>query len=557
MKFTVENYRGIKSARFTLDRISLVAAENAAGKSALAQAVGAVLCGQPIPIQGVSKIMSAMLVRNGSDKGYAMLEQGETNARIDWPRATFKTRGEPPRTSAITAGLDSIAPPLGSPDDAARQKKRAETLIEFLSAHPTIENLISRFKNDGISDDTARAIWAVVEKQGWSAAHSQAKETGARLKGQWEAVTGENYGSKKADGYTPTNWEPELSGSSEDALQASLTDARDALEGMIAVTAVDEAEQAALKALADKLDERKGVQDEATQAVERATAAQLETEKKLSSLRPPKKEADQECPHCKGLLNLINGKAVAFEPDSPEHCAAWAAASEAVATAGLATAAAKRVATEAAFPVRESENASKKLANLTQGNATQEQVNAAREAVTNAQNRLAAFIKKTKSDRLQESILQNLCIVAALDITGVRQEVVSQSVSRFLTDTLAPLAQVAGWPQIDIAPSDMSLTFDGRAWALLSESEQYRVRALLQVAFAVREKASAIVIDAADILDRAGRNALLNLVTHTGIPAVICMTYPSARDTPDFGAAEIGLTYWIGDGVLTPLSEAQ
>lgn len=554
MKITIENYRGIKAASLALDGIALVAAPNATGKSAVAQAAGSVLTGQAVPIPGVLKTMAGMLVRSGASGGFAQLDSDDGTARVDWPRASLKTKGAPPQISAIAAGIESLTPPHGAPDDAAKQKRRAEILIELLQAHPVFEDLRARFAREGISEDTAKAVWETIEKQGWDAAHAQAKETGARLKGQWEAVTGERYGSKKAENYVPNEWEPELANASAELLTAALTDARDTLDGMIAVAAIADDERDRLQALADALPARQEAVSAAQQALQQATDANNAALQALQALRDPAAQQLHECPHCKGPLSIAGGKVVAGTPISDADVAAWNSAQDAVAQTRQSGVQARTLLNEAQAAMIASEGAAKQLAALDGGNATHDQVQHARQAVTIAQGRLDAFTSKTRADRLQNSILQNVAIVSALDTTGVRQAKLHELIQIFLTESINPLSTIARWQQVEIS-SDLSLSYGGRSWALLSESERYRVRVLLQTAVALREHAAAVVIDAADILDKDGRNGLIKLLLHAAIPAVVCMTIPTPSDVPDLRAANIGESYWIHGGELSPLAE--
>lgn len=555
MKISVENYRGIKSAALPVEGIVLVTAPNAAGKSALAQAAGAVLSGQPMPLPGVPKMLAGILVRGGEAKGFAQLTCDDSTARVDWPKAAYKTKGEPPQISAIAAGIELLTPQHGVPDDSARQKRRAELLIEILDAHPKVENLRAWLAREGINEETARAVWDTIEKQGWPAAHTQAKETGARLKGQWEAVTGENYGSKKADNFTPNDWEPELAGSSEEALQAAVTDARDTLDSMIAVAAVDDAERERLQELADALPARDQALEDVKATFDQANKAKADAEDALSKLRNPDAVRLHECPHCKGSLSVIGGNVVAGTPVAPEESEAWNAANGTLSHARQSVQDTTNQLQAATRLCIEASAAAEQLEKLSNGNASNDQVNAARQSLQLAQCRLAAFTKKTRADRLQSSILQNISIASALDTSGVRQEVVSEKINTFLIESVNHLADLAGWSSVEIA-ADMSLSYGGRSWAVLSESERYRVRSLFQVAVAVRESAAAVVLDAADILDKAGRNGLMSLLLSTGIPSIVCMTFPASSNVPDLRAAGIGESYWICDGVLKPLREA-
>lgn len=548
MRITVDNYRGIKSASLSLDGITLVAAPNASGKSAIAQAAGAVLAGHAMPILGIPKTMAGMLVRNGASGGFVQLDSDDGTARVDWPRAALKTKGSPPQISAIAAGIESLA--------TAEPKRRAELLIELLQAKPTFEDLRARLDREGVNEQTAAAIWDTVEKQGWDAAHAQAKETGARLKGQWEAVTGERYGAKKAENFTPDEWEPELSSASMEMLTAAITDARDTLDGMIAVAAIDDAERERLEFLVETGPARKAAADDAQQALQAATAAHGAAVQALNALRNPSAQQAHECPHCSGALSIAGGKIIAGTPVSDDDVAAWNAAQKAVSDAHAVGTTARSNLNDAMTALREAEESAKKLESLSGGNATHEQVQRARQVVAIAQGRLDAFTMKTRADRLQNSILQNVVIVSALETAGVRQDKLSDSIQRFVSESVAPLATIAKWPCVDIS-SDLSIAYGGRAWALLSESEKYRARVLLQVAIALLDGSHALIIDAADILDKTGRNGLIALLRHVSLPALVCMTIPTPNDTPDLKAAGLGESLWIRDGVTVPLSEAK
>jgi len=548
MKITAENYRGIKSASLALEGIVLVAAPNASGKSAIAQAAGAVLAGQAVPIPGILKSMAGMLVRNGASGGFAQLDAASGTARIDWPRAALKTKGEPPQISAIAAGIESFP--------AAEPKRRTEILIELLKAFPVFEDLRERFAREGISEEIARAVWDTIDKQGWDAAHAQSKETGARLKGQWEAVTGERYGAKKAENFTPDEWEPELASSSAELLTAALTDARDTLDGMIAVAAVDDAERERLQELADKFPALQAAHSEASEHLQRAIESHSSAVIALQALRDPSAQQLHECPHCKGSLSIVGGNVEAGVPLSDEDIANWAAAQESVSKALEIGTKAHSILNEARSAMTEAENAAKQLSSLVEPNATHEQVQRARQAVSIAQGRLDAFTRKTRADRLQNSILQNAAIVSALESAGVRQDKLNDSVNRFLIESVAPLYNMARWEKLEIS-QDMSLSYGGRAWPLLSESEKFRVRVLLQIAIALREGASALIIDAADILDKMGRNGLIALLRHAALPALVCMTIPTPKEMPNLKAAGLGESLWIRDGVTVPLSQAE
>ncbi|MFT4118735.1 hypothetical protein [Bradyrhizobium sp.] len=552
MQIHIENYRAIRSADFVLSDITLVGAPNAAGKSAIAQAAAAVLSGVAVPVPGVQKNMAGLLVRIGAAAGFATLQTETGSRRVDWPRALAKTKGEPLDVPQIATGIESLAPPQGAPDTGPLARRRGEILMELLRAYPTQKDLHARLSPEGVSDELIASLWEEIDRQGWDAVHVRAKETGARLKGQWEGVTGERYGTAKADAFTPKEWEPELAGESEESLQARITDARDTLDGMIAVSAVDDAERDRLAAIVESIEQLTKEADEAATALSKATKKRNEAADKISKLSNPQAHAIQECPHCNGALSLRGGQIVEAHALSDDDIKAWEDATKDLRGVTEKEQEARSAAAKCNNRLAEAQVAREQLEKLDAGNASQDQVQKAREELSIAQSRLAAFTSKTRADRLHASVQQNAIIVLALDSTGVRQDVLSDSIGSFLADHVNNLAAVSKWEPIEIA-QDMSLSYGGRAWVVLSESERFRVRVLLQVAVARLQQATALVIDAADILDRAGRNGLVGLLHHVEIPALVCMTMPTPEDVPDLKAAGIGSSYWIEQGELRPL----
>ena len=98
-------------------------------------------------------------------------------------------------------------------------------------------------------------------------------------------------------------------------------------------------------------------------------------------------------------------------------------------------------------------------------------------------------------------------------------------------------------------------TYGGTQYELLSESEKFRVRVVLQIGMALSDKSQALVIDAADILDKGGRNGLFKAVKSTGLPAFISMTIDSKELVPSLSKSGVGASYWInGDATAEAIA---
>ncbi len=79
---------------------------------------------------------------------------------------------------------------------------------------------------------------------------------------------------------------------------------------------------------------------------------------------------------------------------------------------------------------------------------------------------------------------------------------------RPINDRLRHSAELTGWMQ-PVIGADMTVTADGRPYALLSESEQWRVDAMLTEAIAQLSGLRLLVLDRLDVLDLPGRSQAL------------------------------------------------
>ncbi|MBU2253695.1 MAG: hypothetical protein KKH53_02635, partial [Gammaproteobacteria bacterium] len=89
---------------------------------------------------------------------------------------------------------------------------------------------------------------------------------------------------------------------------------------------------------------------------------------------------------------------------------------------------------------------------------------------------------------------------------------------------------------------------------LLSQSEQYRVRAVIQIYVAVHDKSPLVIFDSADVLDQDGRNGLFALMQEAdALHFVVGMTVLARKNVPNLQKAEIGNSYWVTEGIAEQL----
>lgn len=553
MEIEVKNYRGVSEASLALAPIALVAGPNHSGKSSIAQAVAAAVTQNAAPIDGIAKNAAGMLLRDGEKRGRCVVGDDTGNVSVNWPGGSTSTEGTAPWASSIAAGITSIV--------NMKPKDAAALLIHAMEAMPTFENLKAALPVVG--EDMLKAIWDVIQSDGWDAAHKRSQERGAKMKGAWEHVTGERYGSAKGAEWQSTF----LNSLPEDVELSDLEEAaavtKDALEKAIAG-------QGAAQAEIDRLSEKAAaglrageslVEAEANLSTLQAAQDAITTE--LNALpRPESGESYVECPHCKGHLVIVS-RAEVRPPSTGLSEEENQKRADAIAEKNTEYEVARQAVSQASQEIgvfrrlqQDGSASAKQLDAMPRGSVTEDDVAVARAAADMAADKVAQFQVAAKAEddaaKLHEQISTNVLILDQLAPTGLRQKVLADKMAEF-NGMLARLCTVAGWPAVNIA-DDLNASLGERPYLLLSESEKYRVRTILQVALADLDGSDIMIVDAADILDRTGRNGLFKLLKHTGMRSLVCMTLNKADEVPNLAAAGMGASYWLSDSVLSPIT---
>jgi hypothetical protein len=579
MDAKIRDFRSVERADLDLSGLCVIAGPNGAGKSSIARAVAAALTGQTVPFAGVGKGNADMLVRLGAAKASVALSHGDTGKpptgiHVNWPSAERMTAGPALGASIYAAGLASV---LIDHDD----RKRASILAQYLKAAPEREDLATALIDAGISDNPlppekeggprpshVERIWQSTQTEGWDAAHARAKETGIRLKGQWEGVTHEKYGSKKGASWQPEGWDSTLDGASEDTLTAEASQAREFLEAAIAEAAVGEHERKALEDKAATIPALSQKVHDLDLAYQRTKSALVEAENRVRALPPTTNaSATQSCPHCNQPLLIVAGKitkpeARAFPDaaDNEERKRMLDKATAAVTAAKGELQAAYDAYKSAERDLREAAAAVEKLKTLPAASTTPAAVEDCRRKVALADQRLAAFRAKREADRLFNSIRLNQVIIDALSPDGVRKTRLTRVLEAFNRDQLAPLCVAAGWQPVTLSPT-LDVEYGGRPYSLLSTGQQWRCRVTLALAMA-RIDGSALAIFDVDVpVDRAGCNGLFAMALAAGLPTLICMTMSRPEEAAELGAKlaakAAGRVYWLANGTAAPAAAEQ
>lgn len=554
MKVSVRDFRGCDRAEIDASGITLLVGDGGSSKTSICMAVAAAGSGQILPVDGLTKGRAGILVRNGTDHARSEIVSDTGRATIRWPQCEYEVEGDAPYASPFAVGLKAFS--------GLAEKERATVLREYVAEDPTPtkDDLTSELKEYRVSAEVAEVVWKTIDEHGWDAAHVRAKEKGAQLKGQWQEVTGENYGSKKAESWRPEGFDEgdpsQTDEGNEESFAAEVEGTKRRLERAIAQQAVSEAELAAHRAAASAT-----VPNIAALRSELSTAlAELEEAKSRRAGLPPATNAPGvPCPHCGGSLHVYQGRLSKAEtiaaPELKKREAAILSADKEVTRLEEKVSHAESSLSDAERAAANRDAAARKLSDA-EARTGGEDPEGVRSSLAAAEAKLAAYRKWRSAKKHHRSILINQAIIDVLDPTGLRRRKLLKLLERLSDEVFAPLCKVAGWKPVTINEA-LEVCYGGRTFGMLCRSEKKRADIVMQIGMARVDKSALIVIDDAEFIPMGARKGLIMMLAETGIPSIVAMMVPSPGKVPDLTKAGLGKTYWVQDGLVTPVDELQ
>ncbi len=528
-KLEITNFQGLRHAALDVSApVLLVAGHNGAGKSSLLDGVAMAFSGQPRRVS-LKKDM-AQLVTEGAKKG---------EARVEWLDAAYEVQvcGVALPTGKGSALTDSPFLPYvldASLFASLDAKERRRVLFDLSGASASPAEVAKRLEAKGLDLKLFEKVKPLL-RSGFPAAVEQAKAYASEARGAWKSITGENYGSEKA-----VDWAPELvatvvtddqvaeAGKNLQLLEDDLAEAQQALgASKQARQAADGRAQriAKLRELVDLEPRRRNklTTDEQNQDEwsEKVMAAEL-----ASSGSVPHQPLT--CPHCQGAVDLQAGTLVVHQPPEqiadaeaarrlPEYREYLASAQRAVANSQrdldecLAAAEqikaleAESVEAPSAEAIANGEQAINELRQAR--DASRAKLVALQEALEAATQREASI---AKAQAAHQDVVAWTGMVDALSPTGIPAEILADAIGP-VNDTLKRLAGIAGWSPVEIS-ADIDVTFGGRLYGLLSESERWRCDTTIALAIATISGLRLVLLDRLDVLDLPSRNQAIALM---------------------------------------------
>lgn len=538
MKFTIKNYRAVKSAVIELsEKLTFIGGENGAGKTSLIDAIKCALTGIPNPFSDIPKKQSSRLVHSGAPCGMINFSSGKNEINIEYPEQKETIKGIVPNVSEFASGIKNLI--------ELKPSERIEYICNVMKAYPTDIDLIAALKKTNIFPKAStigtlkpfQNLWENITINGWDNAYNTVKTKGAELKGVWKHITGnETYGSKIAEMWYPDGWTHDLENKNIEILRKEYDNAKQKYSNVETKVNIDNMEKERLTTLVEQYDTYNAKREkmrEKHKALEADRIELINTDR--SEIR------GLLCPKCQSKLTMTNGELKLIPEDSKlsdnkdKIKAIKKEQDELLMEFG-----------EIRQVLNAIDEAKNTLSNISEDtNANIEKIT---EEYITAEKRLNCVLKYTEASKCNKQIINNKKIQEILSPLGLRAEILEKKIS-VLNNSAKLMSKYSDWGIVDVA-TDGNITYNGVPYGrLIAKSERYRVNIILQYMIVMAEKTPVVVIDDADELTGKTRNGLIKMIIKTGIKTIVACALKSREDLPDFTKFG-GKSYWIENGII-------
>jgi hypothetical protein len=408
-------------------------------------------------------------------------------------------------------------------------------------------------------------LWENITINGWDVAYQHIRDRWTKLKGQWELITGLNYGSKIVDEYEPDNFTEDLIKIKREKLVKDKDQAQEWCDAASNDIVLSDAEKTRLEELVKKLP---ALEKEKKSLTQQEKIAQ----QSINDLVEKKRTAEHRgltCPKCKAKLTFTNGALKTIPEDDESKPFDY--------DSGIKSLRLKQNMVLQKFGenkrnIEEAEKAKTQLDKIKKSDDSEKKnLDDVSEKLAICLDRLEMFDKYHQAHDIAKKISNNKKVVDILSPKGLRLTVL-QNRLKMLNNVLKRLCDIAGWDLVEF-DDNCDIKANGVPYheVFLSRSEQYRVKLLLQIVCAMGEynidknKGRFIILDNVDILMKTERNQLLLLLKHLAnnkvnkYKFIIGVAYDNKQEMPDFSKFNIGdkenpvktcKSYWIEDGCV-------
>lgn len=603
MKLTsiqTSNFLGARAVDVALSKpVALFAGKNGAGKSSIQEAVRMALTGETVRVE--HKKEYDQLLSDGAESGFISVEWAGGEASVVLPKGDRNLSGDNQLSGAIPFVLD--AQRFAKLSDNDRRAFLFGLIGVKLDGASVKDKLLARGCDAKKVEMTAPMLRA-----GFDAAHKEAQAKARDAKSSWRTITGETYGEKKAEGWKAEApaFDPAEEAAAAKAvaeLDAFIDGANRTLGSLQNAAAGVAGRAAKIADLTDKAGKVARIQEK----LARDEAELAEWEQKVAETRAKAgvASADPTSPGqflLRGLASVTSDfLALSCEFDNvkwpPEllnraatHLADYKALHGDPAEAGAADPEAvenlpryekaltllKSAVNNGKRDLTEAQAAAETLKQLEQEATDAPSEGAIMEAKSKvetlkndrkgAQTRLdevrATMRKAAEADGKTKKAAEYHADVQAWDkiadalaADGIPGELLAEALNP-INDRLQGNANCAEWEPVTIL-ADMSITYGSRDYTLISESEKWRVDAMIAEAVSHLSGVKLLVLDRFDVLDLKGREDLLYWLDGMGQDGDIdtALIFGTLKALPALNFETIE-AHWIENGVAGKMKEA-
>lgn len=552
MQLVIRNYRAVESADIDINNIALVCAHNAQGKTAISQAAQSCLLKQKIVIDGLKVGEAQNLVKDGAKSGSIKITNDDSEVNILYPKASVAHTGNDLKASRIASGIDRF----GEMD----KKEAAKLIYQILSVSPSEEEFYSMIvessKDVGFDMPVSELekVWQSLQIVGWEKCQKDISEQAKLAKGAWQQITGQTWGSSKAEGWLPEGYDESVSAVTEDDIKEAEKKYADAIANKAIngeVRAMLESQAATAESLRAKYTTEKS---EINKEKEKLQELDFEISELLDNI---KLNTALSCPCCQASVSIKNGvlvKSIASEEvksvsesvlkETQEERAIQYNKIEQLLTELNKTLELGKKACDAA---RQLEKAGE-VKESSELQETEAKINLSR--LCSLKDEQETYAKATEKQTL---IKRCLHIADELSETGVRKRRLQSILAKFNEQMLAIYSKLMCVKPISI-DLDMNLHMGNRSYIESSSAEKFIMNFAVQLAIAIVDDSAMIIVDGADIIQYpGGRSNLLKTIKQSGIKALITMSLKDEESCPILSKNGMGNTYWINEGIVKEL----
>ena len=561
MQINISNLLGIKTANIVTRPITMIAGENGAGKSSVLAGIRMACTGAVERIEYKKNV--GELAHNGA-KSYGAQVRLNDEVRFEFGK-TFGNNHAPNNQHHL---INLVAG--GKRPAELKADELQKLLIELSGVSLSADEAKKRLTQAGHDEEKINLVLPKIATS-FDSAESFAKSQATEAKGAWKSVTGETFGEAKAE-----NWvalKPELPDVDLAELNAKYQSHTSEIEFHRSEKIRVENHNRWLKdrianleqhkANASKLDEYKELLVIAEKDLSEHLAEIVRLEALAAGTPEPTK---YPCPCCDKPLMWLNGKLEVWQHEGQapdlEAKAQLKRMIESKQVRESLVIRRKREIEQAAAAATLVES----IENEIDGKAFQELsvIDTAISEASTAQREVRQEIDQAKAviaqaeqadqktinaKRYFVDVVAWLKIADELSPTGIRQKLINQAVSEF-----NGLLGSFGLPVV--VGTDMAISAFGRSYNLLSESEQWRVNTLMQLAIAIQSGIKFVAIDRFDVLHVSSRPQFLKLfnsLTESGQIETIIVA--ATLKEPPRGLPDSFSVYWIEEGIAKLFAE--